>query len=213
MGLETIAISKARWVADDGGEDAWPGDPGYRFSVSSTRERLDGWKSGHYVVRKGGRIFNGWDGPYSAYNEWRKELSLLALGVEPLAVWTNPRRFRHKPFVELIDFPDGGGLAIGPTTSAKLYQDFVAFAGKARKHFVKRSPTITPLFRVAATRKNLKRHWHKQAGGMFVTRSDWSIGGSVPVAPPEDRRWMLDVYRSFRGAFRTASDDGFVFFW
>ena len=27
MGLETIAISKAKWVAD-GDEDAWPGDPG-----------------------------------------------------------------------------------------------------------------------------------------------------------------------------------------
>jgi hypothetical protein len=37
MGLETIAISKARWVADDGDEDAWPGDPGYRFSVSDSQ--------------------------------------------------------------------------------------------------------------------------------------------------------------------------------
>ncbi len=208
MGLETFAISKAKWVASSSDEEDDDGD--CPFYVG---HRRDGKRPGIYVVGKGGRYFNGWDGSYSAYNAWREQLSFLALGVTPETVWTDPRRFRHKPFVELIDFPDGGNCEIGPQTSAKLYQDFVTFAAKAKKHFIERSPDITPPARAADHRKNPQKHWNRQAGLVFTTQLNRLTGGTTVAAPPEDRRWMLDVYRSFRGAFRTASDGGFVFFW
>ncbi len=211
MGLETIAISKAKWLRRHCNEDDDNAD--FVYFVSPSDRRRDGMKFGVYGVGKGGRVFDGWDGPYSIYNEWRRELSLLALGVEPEEVWNHPRRFRRKPFVELIDFPDSGNCCIGPKTSAKLYQDFVAFADQAKKHFVARSPAITPLVRGAGNRRNLKAHWHRQVGLVFATRLARETGGTVPAGPPEDRRWMLETYRRFRGAFRTASDRGLMFYW
>jgi hypothetical protein len=211
MGLETFAISKAKWVVRSSTEEDDDGE--CPFYVGGGRSQSDGMRPGVYVVGKGGRVFDGYSGTATAYNEWRRQLSLLALGVEPETVWAHPRRFRHKPFVELIDFPDGGNCEIGPKTSAKLYQNFVTFAPKARGHFIERSPTIIPLFLAAANRRNHKKHQDNQTGAILATRLIRVTGGKVAAGPPEDRRWMLDVYRSFRGAFRTASDDGFVLFW
>jgi hypothetical protein len=87
-------------------------------------------KPGCYVAGRGGKD-TGFSIPYSGYNAWRRELCLMALAVEPEEVWEHPRRFHRKPFAELIDFPDCGTFTIGPTTSAKLHADFVAFAAKA----------------------------------------------------------------------------------
>ncbi len=72
---------------------------------------------------------------------------------------------------------------------------------------------ITPLERGAGNRRNLKTHWHRQVGLVFATRLAREIGGTVPAGPREDRRWMLETYRRFRGAFRTAKDNGLMFFW
>ena len=211
MGLETIAISKAKWLRRWCNEDDDSADSVYY--VGTTDFRRDGMKCGVYGVGKGGRTFDGWDGPYSIYNEWRRELCLLALGVEPEEVWSHPRRFRGKPFVELIDFPDSGNCCIGPKTSAKLYRDFVAFAAKAKKHFIERSPALAPPVRVAVDRRNLKTYRHQQVGLVHVTRFVREIGGRLAAGDPEDRRWMLEAYHLFRGSFRTASDGGLVFYW
>lgn len=63
-------------------------------------------------------------GSYSGYNEWRRELCLMALGVEPEVVWQNYEDYKGRPFVELINFSDCEGT-IGPAVSRKLYNDFL----------------------------------------------------------------------------------------
>jgi hypothetical protein len=211
MGLETIAISKAKWLRRDYNEDDDNAD--FVYYVSRGDHRRDGMKPGVYGVGKGGRVFDGWDGPYSSYDEWRRELCLLALGVEPEDVWNHPRRFRRKPFVELIDFPDCGNCCIGPETSAKLHQDFVTFAAQARNHFRERSATIALPARVTTGSQGLIRSGHRQTGLAFAARVARASGGVMAKTPPEDRRWMLVAYRKFRGAFRTASEGGLMFFW
>ena len=77
-----------------------------------------------------------WRFTYVGYNAWIRELSLMALEVEPEEVWMHPRRFRGKPFVELIRFPDACSGGIGTIRSAKLHVDFVAFASRARKYYL-----------------------------------------------------------------------------
>ena len=136
MGLDIVAISKAKLVACQGGDKC----PFSHYEVGFDRKRKDGLTTGCYIKGEGGRSCFVGDASYSAYNAWRRHLSLLSLAVEPEAVWEHPRRFRGKPFAELIDFPDAGGTIIGPKTSAKLYADFVAFASKAKRHY--QTPSI-----------------------------------------------------------------------
>ena len=139
MGLQVVALSNVKPVACTGGDECddthWP--------VGQSRRRRDGMKPGCYVAGRGGKD-TGFSIPYSGYNAWRRELCLIALAVEPEAVWEHPRRFHRKPFAELIDFPDCGTFTIGPTTSAKLHADFVAFAAKARKHFLTKKASPEP---------------------------------------------------------------------
>lgn len=74
----------------------------------------------------------GWfrAGSYGGYNEWRKWLCSLALGVDVDEVWKNPAAYAGKPFVELINFSDCEGT-IGPVVSAKLAKDFAEFSARA----------------------------------------------------------------------------------
>lgn len=91
-------------------------------------------KAGCYVAGRGGRTFS-LEFNYFAYDGWIRRLSLMAYGVEPGEIWNHHRRFRGKPFVELISFPYADGGAIGPMTSAKLHKDFVSFSSKAKHYY------------------------------------------------------------------------------
>ncbi len=62
-------------------------------------------------------------GSYSGYNEWRRLLSKLALGVAPEQVWHDFTSFKDLRFAELIHFADNEGV-IGPTLVKKLADDF-----------------------------------------------------------------------------------------
>jgi hypothetical protein len=197
MGLDIIAVSKAKQVACIGGDECddthWP--------VGRSVKRRDGLKPGCYVAGRGGRD-TGFAINYNGYNEWRRELSILALGVLPEEVWEHPRRYRGKPFVALIDFPDCGVFTIGPSTSAKLYADFIAFASQARKHFQSKRVSATP-------RSKTQRGRRSKSMGLVVAEVD-AHGGVAQKT--EDFAWMWDVYRDFRRAFKLASNDGFVSF-
>jgi hypothetical protein len=202
MGVDIIAISKAKFVACRGDEEC----DEKHYGVGSYRKRRDGLKPGCYVVGKGGRSMGFGAGTYAGYNDWKRQLSLLALGVEPEEVWEHPRRFRDKPFVELIDFPDGVGPIIGPKTSVKLYADFVAFATRAKKHYLKRPAQEPP------SSARMKRHIN-QTGLSTAEEVAGALGGTLMGASEgDDMAWMWEVYRGFRRAFKLASDGGFVSF-
>ena len=101
----------------------------------------------------------------------------MALGVEPEEAWNHPRRFRDKPFVKLINFPDTGGGAIGPITSAKLYGDFVTFAPKAKRYYATSTPNVFSPLQVNLNRRRTRR-----------TASEWACrprsGWPSPWAGP-----------------------------
>ena len=148
----------------------------------------DGVKTGCYVPGRGGRE-SSLDFNYAAYDGWIRRLSLMALGVEPGEVWNHPRRFRGKPFVELITFPDTGGGAIGPITSAKLYGDFVAFAAKARRYYATSTPNVFGPPQVNARSAKDKTH-RKRTGPVGRRRAD-----RVPLRGPsssgmKERTWI-----------------------
>jgi hypothetical protein len=87
------------------------------------KARLAGMKVGYYEYTDRTEQHSFRAGSYSGYNWWRQQLCLFALGVAPEEVWRHPRRYRGKPFVELIDFTDCDGR-IGTKVAAKLAQDF-----------------------------------------------------------------------------------------
>jgi hypothetical protein len=137
----------------------------------------------------------------------------MALGVEPAEVWNYPRRFRAKPFVELVNFPEAGGGAIGPITSAKLYEDFVAFAPRARRYYAACIPNVFTPPRVDARAAENTTH-RKRIGlsavaaltrSLFGTELDWDEG--------ENLDWIWDSYRQFRRALRLAKDAGLLAFY
>ena len=206
MGLDVVAISKATRVACRGGEEC----DETHYGVGSYRKRRDGVKPGCYIVGNGGRSRFVTYVPYAGYSAWRRQLSLLSLGVEPEEVWEHPRRFRGKPFAELIDFPDGAGPIIGPKTSAKLYADFVAFASKAKRHYQTPSIQMPAQGSKRLTAKS-RRHVNR-AGLSSAEEVVKALGGVMQVPEEEDRTWMWEIYLGFRRGFKLASDDGFVAF-
>jgi hypothetical protein len=65
-------------------------------------------------------------GSYHTYNEWRNELSLMALGVPADVVWASPETYALRPFYYLINFLDSDGV-IGQTVCKLLAQQFGDF--------------------------------------------------------------------------------------
>ena len=112
------------------------------------------------------------------------------------------------PFVELIDFPDGVGPTIGPTTSAKLYDDFLAFSAKAKKHFLAPSAEAPP----KQTKRSRAKPNCNRAGASAAEGLAKSLGENITNRETDDRSWMWKVYRDFRRAFKLARDGGFVTF-
>lgn len=72
-------------------------------------------------------------GSYSGYSEWREQLSLMALGIEPRVIWNNYAKFAGQPFAELIHFSDAEGH-LGSEVCKKLLKDFEVFQAKADQH-------------------------------------------------------------------------------
>jgi hypothetical protein len=207
MGVDIIAVSRAVPIPCKG-DDACDET---HFAVGSYRKRREGLKPGCYVTGKGGRDFGFRAGSYSGYSDWRKTLCLLALGVLPEEVWEHPRRFRGKPFVELIDFPDGVGPVIGPKTSAKLHSDFVAFAAKSKKYYAHPTPLESSV-PTPKKGKAAKKHYINEAGLEDAQRAAEALGGTLPTIDLDNLGWMQEVYDDFRKAFKIASDGGFVMF-
>jgi hypothetical protein len=205
MGVDVDAISKAVHVVCRGGDDC--DETHYHFCPHPAKRR-EGLKPGCHIVGKGGRSFGFWAANYAEYDDWRRSLSLLALGVHPEEVWQHPRRFHGKPFVELINFPDTVGPCIGPITSKKLHADFVAFASKAKKHL----PSALRRLARSQPKPHLKKHANR-AGLADTEELTKAIGGVILSTSEEtDRPWMWELYCDFRYAFKLASNDGFVSF-
>lgn len=115
-------------------------------------------------------------GSYSGYNQWRRELAVVAGYGSVENVWSDESfdttekfiNLRYlklkkiddpnfdckivKPFYELINFSDCEGL-IGPEVCKKLYEDFVLFEDKAKEedeYFYRKYCDWKEAFRVAS---------------------------------------------------------------
>jgi hypothetical protein len=172
----------------------------------------DAVPNGCCVPGWGGRDYS-LDFNYAAYDGWIRRLSLMALDVEPEEVWDHPRRFRGKPFVELIRFRHTGGGAIGPITSAKLHGDFVAFARRARRYYATATPNVFGTRRARSRSARIEARPERMglanvaqlALGLTGSEFEWDEGKVLD--------WMWDSYRQFRRAFRLAKNAGLVAFY
>lgn len=147
MGLDIFAASHLRFaraipkqaefnrLEEELGPDKYLGDVYFIVAPNDRahRSRLGRMKTGLYAYTRASRRHGFRAGSYSGYNWWRNELCRFALGVGAEEVWANPRRFRGRPFVELIDFTDCDGR-IGTTVASKLAADFTVHAARAKRH-------------------------------------------------------------------------------
>jgi len=191
MSVKVIAISRANMVVCQGDPECLEN----YYTVDASYYRQDRLKPGCYVAGKGGRSFGFPAGTNLGYRDWRRHLSVLALGVPPELVWDHPRKYRGKLFAELIGFVGGMGSAIGSITSAKLHDDFRQFASMARRHY------LAPQAATEASTSTV------ESEGMGKEQPESPILTGV-----NDLTWMWEVYRDFRKAFKLASNGGFVLF-
>ncbi|HET6250674.1 MAG TPA: hypothetical protein VFE47_23500 [Tepidisphaeraceae bacterium] len=139
MGVVVAAISKARRARKHKRGGDWCFEhhtPVFNWALPVL---LDGRPEGCYCSKEGDLDCFDFDaGSYGGYNEFRDELSRLAIGIPANELWTNPEPHLESPFVELLLLrPEGN--AIGPVTSAKLYRDFTRYAAAARKQWRRKS--------------------------------------------------------------------------
>jgi hypothetical protein len=214
MGIGITGISKAELVSCSGDyvEGEYDVCLEEHYTVDAPSRGRDGVKPGCYIAGRGGRTFS-LDFNYAAYDGWIRRLSLIALAVEPEEVWSHSRRFRSKPFVELITFPDAGGGTIGPLTSAKLYGDFVTFALRAKRYYATSIPNVfsAPQFNPQSAKDKTHRN---RMGLSAVVELPQSLGGTVTGWDEgKNLDWMWESYQQFRRAFRLAKNAGFVAFY
>jgi hypothetical protein len=167
-------------------------------------------RAGCYVPGRGSRRFEYRVGTYLVYNLWRRHLSLLALGVEPEVVWDHPRRFRGKPFVELIAFPDGGGFILGARTAAKLLGDFADFAPVAGDYYSQRGPGIALAPPAWFRRRRSPRHRFYCISMLLERQLITKLGGTIAAGPPDELAWMRETYFNVGNALRLASRSGLL---
>jgi hypothetical protein len=212
MGVGITGMSKAKLLPCPGDGSCDPECIEEHLTVGTPSNGKDAVKMGCYVPGRGGRTFD-LDFGYGGYSTRMRRLSLLALGVEPEEVWQHPRRYRGKPFVEVITFPDTDGGAIGPITSAKLYGDFVTFASKARRYYA--TPSALPADPLDGNPQSRIDKSHRNRAGLAANmeRAE-SFGGTVPgLDEGENLDWMWESYQQFRRAFRLAKNAGIVVFY
>lgn len=134
MGLDVTAYKNVKLVGIAADGDEWEEKFDYNktdwvYPDQDFLDKLPPIQPGG--VYEYGDKFGFHPGAYSSYNEWRNELSLMALGVEARTVWANPARY--KPFVELINFSDCEGV-LGTEVCRKLLQDFMDHQEKANSY-------------------------------------------------------------------------------
>lgn len=124
MGLDIVVIQYAEKVPEGATFDE---DNMFTIYPQPHFEKhLDFFEVGDVYAAE--EVFHFRAGSYSGYNLWRKKLAEMA-GYENVEdVWKNKT---SGPFFELINFSDCEGI-IGPDTSKKLYDDFVAFEEQAK---------------------------------------------------------------------------------
>jgi hypothetical protein len=206
MSLDVIAISQARHVTCDGSRNCHRN----HLQVDPVTARTLRIPPGCYAVGRGGRRFVYRVGTYLVYNLWRRHLSLLALGVEPDEVWDHPRRFRGKPFVELIACPDGGEVILGPHTALKLLRDFADFAPVAAEYYARRGPGIALAPRHWFRPRRSPRHRYFSICMLMERRVMTKLGATIAAGPPDELHWMRETCVNVVHALVLASRNGLL---
>lgn len=207
MGIDIEALSQVRRVGSKHSEETCDNDE--HIIVGPNRKLLDGLKSGCYLCD--GKRFDFYVN-YGGFETWQNAVSLIVLGVPISDVLTNPRRFKGQPFVELIDFPDGNDVGIGPKTSGKLHEDFAKHSARVKKGFQQIAAEAAAQRASGKKRKAAakpKSYTAKIAASVAKALGGLVVGGDDDPASSA-WEWKWELYRDFRKAFKLASDDGIV---
>jgi hypothetical protein len=127
MGLSIATYATVERIGD--AADQYDSATEGNLYVEKGRENRAGTiTTGLYRLSKERFKFHG--GSYHNYNDWRRWLCQVMLGVMPEAVWQDTQKYAGRQFVELIHFSDCEGT-LGPAVCAKLARDFADFEATA----------------------------------------------------------------------------------
>jgi hypothetical protein len=145
MGLDITVYENVdfdSFVDEDEIAEEMEDDMYHIYVVYDPLNQSDGIKSGYYNVDGYSKSFRA--GSYSGYNMFRSILCESYYGFPAKELWEKMAQgdsMKGEPFVEMINFSDCEGV-IGPKTSAKLYEDFVAHESDFEK-FINEHSMIT----------------------------------------------------------------------
>ena len=106
-----------------------PGEEIYRIETPD-EEAFKGLDPGTYLTTSLTESHSFRAGSYSGYNNWRRELCKIMLGVVPEELWNNPDSWQGLPFFHLINHSDCEGAFGGPVAKS-LFLDFVKHRHRA----------------------------------------------------------------------------------
>lgn len=204
MGIDVIGFGSASRVARKHSDRRCEVDEHY--VVGPECKLLDGYKPGCYECGAG----FSFSVSYAGFDTWQDALSLVVLGVPAIQVAEEESRFVGQPFVELIAFPYGNDVGVGPVTSAKLYRDFVKNAAKVKEGFQRL--TAQAAKRSSKERRPPPRRRSRNAANaerLAELLGGTAIGGDADVNALR-WEWKWKLYRDFRKAFHYAKDGGLV---
>lgn len=140
MGLDIYAYSKLKEEHEFGARERRLEELGLAergeeiITIDSVDEQaFKGLRPGTWYATAESESFSFRAGSYSGYNQWRRVLSNLMLGIGPEGVWNNETEWRDAPFFGLINHSDCDG-AIGGPVAKNLYQDFVKYKHRAEQY-------------------------------------------------------------------------------
>jgi hypothetical protein len=202
MGYDISGISQAKRVNGRHPDEAC--DLDNHYMVGRSGRFLEGRKPGCYVAQ--GRTY-GFYLSYGGFSTWFDDLCQVLWSVSAADVAENRTRFRREPFYELITLPESNDVGVGPRTSAKLREDFVASAAKVKRGFQR--IWIESQARPRRRRRGAEHTSLKVARTLARSLGGFLVGGD---SDPESLKWewKWQVYRDFRRALKLASDDGLL---
>ncbi len=136
MGLDITAYSQLRKAAPgEGYHPDYPGEADYennyhQFYINPDFPGRADEFEGRVIYACDGDTHEFRAGSYGGYNAWREELAALA-GYTPRQAWDNPKKYKGKPFYELVNFSDCEGT-LGTAVCKKLAKDFDDFDANAQ---------------------------------------------------------------------------------
>jgi hypothetical protein len=204
MGIDISGLGKVRRIRNGHSDELC--DTDFHYYVGDEASLLDGLRPGCYVNE--GRVFYFYV-TYVTFSEWQDALSQVLFGLPAIDVAENRDLFEGEPLLDLVDFPFSNDVGVGPSSSARLYDEMARYSRKVKLGFQRLASEA------ARQRRRAKRarRGHEELA-QTSKKIAKQLGATLAAASGDAKfaswEWKWQLYRNFRRAFKVASGEGLV---